>query len=304
VNVLFQDSMRYLQQPFTVLTFLAREEAITLLTCEHVRARMPELIALKRKRPAEHLRIWEQAYLPIARFVAVPETRCAGHPQIEAIPDPEDRPFARLAIATAPSLLLTRDHHLTDVGLGTSAWADILTVLGSLIELDAAIHGSGHAAVIAARLVGLLTARIWKLIESEPLLVLAALGAGLLFVLCNWEQTVRSLRTAVDMLGAGGTRLLEASEPAFQSRERALGKLAAELQPPMLPRDIESICARELAVHRQSLTTEALRERCTGHDHPLAQRQLTSILNAHTSFTTSRRGEWELGELGRPLIEG
>lgn len=75
-NVLFQDSLRYLQQPFTVLTFLAREEVITLLTCEHVRARMPELIAHKSKRPIEHLRIWEQAYLPIVPFVAIPE-RCA-----------------------------------------------------------------------------------------------------------------------------------------------------------------------------------------------------------------------------------
>ncbi|MGH2864397.1 MAG: hypothetical protein ACRDJX_04015, partial [Solirubrobacteraceae bacterium] len=172
-NVLFQDSLRYLQQPFTALTFLAHQEVITLLTCEHVRERMLDLIVQKSKRPDEHLRVWQQVYLPIVRFVAVPEAMCAGHPQIEAIVDPEDRPFARLAIATAPSLLLTRDHHLTDVGFGTSAWADILTVLGSFVELDASIHGSAHAALIAARLLGLLTARIWKLIETEPLLALA-----------------------------------------------------------------------------------------------------------------------------------
>jgi len=47
-----------------------------------------------------------------------------------------------------------------------------------------------------------------------------------------------------------------------------------------------------------------LQERCANQGHPQNQRQLTAILNAHASFTTPRRGEWELGGLGMPIIEG
>lgn len=43
---------------------------------------------------------------------------CAGHKQIDVVVDEEDRPFARLAIAVAPSLLLSRDRHL-----GMPVWA-------------------------------------------------------------------------------------------------------------------------------------------------------------------------------------
>jgi len=44
-NVLFQDTQRYAKTGFTVLTFLARNEVITLLTSEHVYRRLPEIMS-------------------------------------------------------------------------------------------------------------------------------------------------------------------------------------------------------------------------------------------------------------------
>lgn len=120
-NVLFQDTQRYTKTGFTVLTLLAQHEVITPLTCEHVRERLPEIIADRSPDPRAQMRAWREVYLPLVRFVRVPDSMCAGHPQIEAIVDLEDRPFARLAIAVAPGLLLTRDHHFSDVGLALSS---------------------------------------------------------------------------------------------------------------------------------------------------------------------------------------
>lgn len=107
-NVLFQDTHRYLKTGFTVLTSLAGHDVITLLSSEHVRRRLPEIIADRGTDPDEQGRVWREVYLPLVRFVEVPDAMCAGHPQIEMITDPEDRPFARLAVAVAPGLLLTR----------------------------------------------------------------------------------------------------------------------------------------------------------------------------------------------------
>jgi len=88
-NVLFQDTQRYLKDGFTALTFLARHDVITLLTSEHVRRRIPEIIDEKSRSPAQLHRVWRRVYLPLIRLVAVPKSMCAGHPQIDAIADPD-----------------------------------------------------------------------------------------------------------------------------------------------------------------------------------------------------------------------
>ena len=168
-NALFQDTQRYLKDGFTVLTALARHDVITMLTSQHVTQRLPEIIDEKNRNPAQQQRVWRTVYLPLIRFVEVPESMCAGHPQIEAIVDDEDRPFARLAVATAPSLLLTRDHHFSDVGLGTERWADALVILGSLIELDMGLYGTAHVAVVAARLLGLFVSWAGRAVAAEPI---------------------------------------------------------------------------------------------------------------------------------------
>jgi hypothetical protein len=303
-NVLFQDTDRYVKTGFTVLTFLAQHDVITLLTSEHVRQRLPEIIAERRIDPNSQLRVWRRTYLPLVRFVEVPDSMCAGHPQIEAVTDIEDRPFARLAVATAPSLLLTRDHHISDVGLGTVEWADALTVLGDLVELDASIYGGAHAALLLARLLGLFAQLAWQAIAAEPLLALAAAGIGVLLLLDNKDEALRRMRVIRAVIVDHGNRLLDASAPAMQRREQREGELASRLERPMLPRSIESICARQLATQRLPGTTDALLTACESTDSPVTKTRLARFLREHPSFIALPDHRWELGELGRATIDG
>ncbi len=305
MNALFQDVQRHRKVAFTGLGFLARHEAITLLTSEHVRTALPERILAKSSAPAADTLVWRRDYLPFVRFVHVPDDMCAGHPQVEAITDPEDRPFARLAIATAPSLLLTRDHHLLDVGLATTdRWAETMTILGSLIELDAAIYGTAHSALLLARLLGALASGAWRLVEAEPLLALALAGLAALYVALNPEQTLARLRSLNANLRTQASRLLESSAPAFDRRERLAGELSLRLLAPMLPRTLDRGCARELATRRTPLLTDHLLLACSASGRPsVSAAQLEAMLHRHPSFTPPGNGSWQLGELGLPVLE-
>jgi hypothetical protein len=303
-NVLFQDVQRRRKGGFTALSFLADLDAITLLTSDHLRRTLPEKIAAKSTAPRADMRVWERNYLRSTRFVNVPEQMCSGHPQIEAITDPEDRPFARLAIATAPSLLLTRDHHLTDVGFGAAQWGETMTLLGSLIELDVAIYGAAHGAVLLARLLGMLVGALWRALERQPVLALLLGALAGLHLAANPEQTLARLRSAQASLRSGGARLLEASAPTYQARERLLGDLSILLEQPVLPRTIESACVRALAVQRRAACTEDLLSACADAGHgKVNPADLTAFLAGHASFVLAGDSLWQLGELGVPQLD-
>lgn len=300
-NVLVQDIHRYRLKRFTVLTFLAEREAITLLTVERARLRVPEIIAEKSSAPAHDLWLWNTVYLPIVRFVEIPETMCAGQPRIESIEDPEDIPFARLAIATAPSLLLTRDHHLLNAGLGTEEWAEALKILGTLVEIDALIYGGAHGALLAARLLGLLATGLRRAAAEAPIVTAVLAVIGLMYVVANPTETIEAARRLIETLKAQATRLLELSEPAFERRQRAEGELTLRVEKPMVPRVVESACARQLAVRAGPTGVEEL-VRGIGPQSP-TETELSTYLRAHPSFTRAGRGVWELGELGLPVID-
>jgi len=303
-NVLFQDTQRYVKTGFTILTLLAQYDVITLMTSEHVRQRLPEIMAERNIDPSAQNRAWREVYLPLVRFVEVPNSMCAGHPQVEAIVDIEDRPFARLAIATAPGLLLTRDHHFSDVGLGTAQWADALTILGDLVELDASLYGIAHTALLLARLLGLLSRWVWRDVASEPLLSIVAAGVGLLILLDNKDEVIRRAHAVRTVIRDSGTRLLDAATPVLQRREETEGRLASRLEKPTLPRSIESICARQVATQRLPVTVDALIAACEAVGSPVTRTQLLRFLREHPSFIARSDHRWELGELGRATIEG
>ena len=253
-NVLVQDIFRFRSKRFSALTFLAQHEAIMLLSAAHARSRIPQIIAEKSTAPAQDLQIWRSVYLPSVRFVEAAESMCVGEPRIESIGDQEDVPFAGLAIAVAPSLLLTRDHHILNAGLGTEKeWAEALKILGTLVEMDALMYGAGHGAVLAARLLGLLATRLWQAATQAPILTAVVAVLGLLYAASNPTQTIAAARRTIDALKTQGARLLELSEPAFERRQHAEGELAGRLEAPILPRSLESACARALAIRAHPL---------------------------------------------------
>jgi hypothetical protein len=302
LNALYQDVDRYVGSGFTALTFLARHEAISLITSGHVRTRLPELLATKHVQPSRQLRAWREVYLPLVRFVEVPTSMCAWDKRIARISDPEDRPFAQVAAATAPSLLLTRDRHLLEHGLGTDRWAETLVILGDLIELDMAVHGSAHTTALLAWLAGQAARRAWRAATAEPLISLGVAGVALVLFLDNREELLGRAKAARAALANTGTRLLEASAPAFERRQRQEARLHSRLQHPLGPASVETVCARELAVRRGPRGIGHLHRACHAASITIAIRDLRALLDEHPSFLVARDDTWQLGELGDPAI--
>jgi hypothetical protein len=211
--------------------------------------------------------------------------------------------FATGCLAVAPGLLLTRDHHFSDVGLGTEQWADALTILGDLVELDAALYGSAHTVVLLAWLAGQFVRGIWRALASEPQLSLAAAGLGLLLIIENKNDVIRRVRAFGSAIQTSGTRVLDATTPVLERRQDAEGHLTSRLERPSLPRSVESICARQMSTQRHPVTTEALLDACSSGGYKLVLPQFERFLRAHPSFTRTSAGAWELGALGLPVVD-
>lgn len=171
------------------------------------------------------------------------------------------------------------------------------------MELDVAVYGGAHTALILARVMGLLVQQLWRAAASQPLLSLAAAAIGTLLLLDNQEDVLRKARAASAAIRDRGSRLLEASEPVFDRWQTAKGDIESRLERPMLPRTLESLCARELATQRVAPTADALLSTCGSAFPTLEQRQLVSFLKKHPSFCAAPRHTWELGRLGRSIID-
>jgi hypothetical protein len=83
---------------------------------------------------------WGRVHRPLLHVVELPEITAADDPRVVAVlvADPEDAPVAQLAVLLAPALLLTKDHHLLDAGLGVARWADALGIVKQVVEMDGA----------------------------------------------------------------------------------------------------------------------------------------------------------------------
>lgn len=163
------------------------------------------------------------------------------------------------------------------------------------------MYGGAHSAVLAARLLGLLATRLWRAAAEEPIVTAILAALGLIYAIANPAETVEAARRMIETLKAQGTRLLELSEPAFERRAHAEGQVASRLEAPILPRSVESACARALALRAGPLCTEDLVN--AAGPRSLTAGQLARYLCAHPSFTLSTRERWDLGELGMPVID-
>lgn len=185
-NVLFQDVVRLAGGRHCVLAHLAQLGAIKLFVPAHMPAKADEhlerIACQTGVDPNLALQIWRDVYLPLLRVVDVP---AVSDPRVEAVDEEEDHSFAQLAILLGPSLLLTRDGHLLDVGLGTEAPADLLIVMGRLIELDAMVHGGAQTAVLVAGLLALAVRGAARVVSESPVAAGAYMAIGLM-ALTDW----------------------------------------------------------------------------------------------------------------------
>lgn len=82
-------------------------------------------------------------------MVDLPPITEADDPRVLAVlaADEEDAAVAQLAVLLAPALLLTKDHHLLDAGLGAARWADALGLVQQVVAIDVATRGSAALTV-------------------------------------------------------------------------------------------------------------------------------------------------------------
>lgn len=298
-NALFQDTLRRATDGFTTLTFLAEHGPILLLSAEHVRSRaeehLPRMAADAGVDEELVMQTWRTVHEPLIRFVEIPASLCSTDPRVEAVRDPEDLPLAQLAVAVAPCLLLTRDHHLHDAQIGTERWVEALLVLASLIELELAFHGSARFALALGSLIARTLIEGTRLLFRSPLVVGLALGTGLLLLSDGGGRLDRSLRRASRTVKTAGGQILEAVTPHLERRMQAQASLAAMLVAPMPQAPPEAICARELAISRGALDAAvflpALRR--AGYEYELVA--LKQELAAHPAFAPATEG-WALGK--------
>jgi hypothetical protein len=298
-NALFQDTLRRATDGFTAMTFLAERGSITLLSAAHVPAKaqehLPEMAADAGISEELVMGTWRTVHEPLTRFVSVPASLCAKDLRVAAVRDPEDVAFAQLAVAVGPSLLLTRDHHLHNAGIGTEQWVETLLILGSLIELELVFFGSTKLALACGYLLAKMAVEGVRFLCRSPVAFGVALGAGVLLVSQDRQSLARHTTKARQSLATASSRALDLVAPHFERRLEAQAHLGTTLVAPMDPSSAESICARELAISSRGLGAAdlLLPLRRAGYDYALAD--LESKLAAHPSFIPEGEGTWVLG---------
>jgi len=193
--------------------------------------------------------IWNTAVRPLLTVVDLPAITDRDDPRVLAVRavDNEDAPVAQLAVTLAPALLLTRDHHLVDAGLGVARWADALGLVQQIAAADSMVNGSAAltlaglwATVAAIRGAG-------RVLVRSP--ILAGLAIAVIFMLLtDWRESARSrLVEAGAASKHAGTAVIEQLADQYAKRHHADAQLQALLVTPGEPTTVSRV-VRELAV--------------------------------------------------------
>jgi hypothetical protein len=300
-NALVADAMRRTRGLFNILPFLAERGLIRLLTSEHiderVYAKLPEACGNAHVDLAAAVHAYEIVHRPLLRLVDVGalmlEDDRVGAVQLV---DMEDMPVAQLGVLLAPSLVLTRDQHLLDAGIGERDWADALVVMKELIELEEMIWGSAQAMVLTGRLAALgVTEFVRSLGRSEVALGIS-IGLG---IAVGWEFR-RDLRTASARLKQRVTpaaeRVMLGLSDVFEQRNAAAQRVHGTL---VAPREVETL---EAALARIVVQAPAPLAAADVHARlPYDRRETVEVgdvmtaLRSKPAFRLIRGRGWELG---------
>jgi predicted nucleic acid-binding protein len=304
-NLLFPDVVRYARGDFCALAYLAELGAIALFVPAHVHEMAREKVALIADDMGVDsslaLETWTEVYLPLLRFVHVRSDCLQDDERVLAVEDPEDRPFAQLAILLAPSLLLTRDRHLLRAGIGTSASADALIMLGTILELDAAVHGWAHAAFFVAALLGQVARGTARMITSSPVVV-GMFGALVAMTLTEWRGPAG--RLAGDVRNGTKTamaRFAEMSTVVFEQRVAIDSELRPNLVQPTVARSAESTAMRVLATQRRPVSTARIALCLRSSGFRIGADELVRWLGEISAFEARSDDTWVLGRSVREV---
>ncbi len=258
-NALIEDIIHYAgrQQAtgrgYSRLTFLAGIGAARAFVPAHI----PDKVDLHLERAAQDCdlnvdvayEIWDTVLRPLLTVVDLPAITDVEDLRVLAVlaVDPEDAPVAQLAVMLAPALLLTRDRHLLDAGLGAARWADALGLVQQIAAADSMVNGTVTLTAAGVWGGGLALRQAGRLVARSPVLIGLAL-AVIFMLLTDWRE---SAHARLLKAGAGAKRastaVIEQLGDQVVRRHVADMQLQALVVTPGEPCDIYRV-ARALAV--------------------------------------------------------
>lgn len=287
---------------FSILPLLAERKLITLVAPVHietkVRLRLPEVATRTGADPDRALEVWETVHRPLMRFVEVGDLMI-GDERVSrvALKDEEDVPVAQLGVLLAPSLVLTRDRHLTKAGIGERQWADALLVMRDLAELDGLMYGTAQGAVLATRLTGLALTEFSSFLRRSEVGIGVTLGVAT-FAALHLRPQLQA--TVVRLRNNGGPaleRALGGMADAFERREA----VDRRLQPTLVKcvgDDIPAAAVARLLAERWVPTPMAtLHAALAARGSRLTVDQIAQSLRAEAAFHLVRGRGWQLGRV-------
>ena len=305
-NALIEDVLWRAHTGFSSLTFLGEQQLVAVVAPAHVdtevREHLPMVVARTGRCSVElAVEVFETVHLPLIRFVDLPEepppdARVAG----VALRDADDAPLAHLATLLAPSVVLTRDRHLTLEGFGQMDWLTTILLLRRLVELDTILWGGSRLVWLSLYLpvlgVGGLARRMAR---SE---VALGLTLGLVVGVALWfrPQLRAAAATAWGRVEPVLAEIAEGAADALEERARTDEALQARLVRPVLPPNAESAAARILVERGEAISSKAIHDDllCQGFDLTLATARL--MLRTHASFVGTPGRGFELGQVRPP----
>ena len=300
-NALIADAMRRTRGLFNILPFLAERGLIRLLTSEHidekVYARLPEACRNAHVDLAAATHAYETVHRPLLRLVDVGEWMLDDR-RVRSVrlADAEDVPVAQLGVLLAPSLVLTRDPHLLDAGVGERDWADALVVMKELIELEEMMWGSAQAMVLTGRLAALSVTEFVRFLGRSEVALAITIG---LAIAIGWEFC-RDLRTPPawfkERVAPAAERVMLGLSGVFEQYNAVAQRVHGTLVAPCEVETLEAALARILVQAPAPLPAADVHARM-----PYDWRQAAEVgdvmaaLRSQAAFRLVRGRGWELG---------
>jgi predicted nucleic acid-binding protein len=299
--VLYDDIVRRLRhnQARTALVESVNRRATRLFAASHVYEEMYDHIGGFDRRSVERrevLRVFEEVYLRVCRFVYTPRRELHRRVLPVAEVDASDVPTAELALLLAPCDVLTRDSHLLDAGFGTGNWLarvfeaeELLGVEGATLAMMLLTgEASKHLVEAVQGAVSPVVDLLWR---SEPArLVVAGISGALLAYLSMLDPEVITRLLRQGAVGIGKAGLVSAQIAAEPARRRTV--LHSTSVQPNIPASTVERVARLLVP--EPLATEQIAMRLG-----LPTDTVRGTLELHPSFVNSG-GSWGVGSLRAP----
>lgn len=305
-NALIADSMRRTRGLFSIMPVLAQRRVITLVTAEHIDAkvyeRLPEACTNAHVDLAEATATYETVYRPLLRLVAAGELMLHDNRVNEvALADEEDVPVAQLAVLLAPSLVLTQDSDLLDAGIGVKEWADALILLKEFSEVDQMMWKAADGAALGSAIIEVGVSEFVKLLRRSEVAFGITLGVSLAFAYMYRHK----LRDAPAKLKQRSTpafnKAMVGMANAFERWDAADRRAGATLVAPEAEESLEALAARVLLQCEQPIGGTAVHSQLPYEWRENASvDEVMTVLREQPPFELVRGRGWMLGHRPSP----